>query len=79
VRATVAFDWGRFSPKLFLKLIADGFDILTDRRGRFRRAARSHFNSHEAVTDHRKLTYILADQVRLLGGKLRLRQVMRLS
>jgi DNA-binding CsgD family transcriptional regulator len=79
-RVTVAFDRGGFSPKLFLKLIADGFDILTYRKGRFRRVARSHFNSHEAVIDGRKVTYMLADQgVRLLGGKLRLRQVMRLS
>jgi hypothetical protein len=79
-RVTVAFDRGGFSPKLFLKLIADGFDILTYRKGRFRRVARSHFASHEAVIDDRKLTYTLADQgVRLLGGKLRLRQVMRLS
>ena len=79
-RVTVAFDRGGFSPKLFLKLIADGFDILTYRKGRFRRVARSHFSSHEAVIDGRKVTYMLADQgVRLLGGKLRLRQVVRLS
>ena len=79
-RVTVAFDRGGFSPKLFLKLIADGFDILTYRKGRFRRAARSCFDLHEAVINGRKVTYTLADQgVRLLGGKLRMRQVTRLS
>jgi transposase len=79
-RVTVAFDRGGFSPKLFLKLIADGFDILTYRKGRFRRVARSCFDLHEAVIDGQKVTYTLADQgVRLLGGKLRLRQVVRLT
>jgi transposase len=79
-RVTVAFDRGGFSPKLFLKLISEGFDILTYRKGRFRRVARSCFNLHEAVIEGQKVTYTLADQgVRLLGGKLRLRQVTRLS
>ncbi len=79
-RVTVAFDRGGFSPKLFLKLITDGFDILTYRKGRFRRVARSCFDLHEAIIDGQKVTYTLADEgVRLLGGKLRLRQVTRLS
>ena len=79
-RVTIAFDRGGFSPKLFLKLIADGFDILTYRKGRFRRVARSLFRLHEATIDGRKVTYTLADQgVRLLGGKLRMRQVVRLT
>jgi hypothetical protein len=79
-RVTIAFDRGGFSPRLFLKLIADGFDILTYRKGRFRRVARSTFRLHEDIIDGRKVSYTLADQgVRLLGGKLRLRQVVRLT
>jgi DNA-binding CsgD family transcriptional regulator len=79
-RVTVVFDRGGYSPKLFLKLIADGFDILTYRKGRIRRVARSHFNRHESAIDGRKVAYTLADQgVRLLRGKLRLRQVTRLA
>ena len=79
-RITVVFDRGGFSPKLFVKLIADGFDILTYRKGRFRRVARRLFQLHDTIIDGRKVTYTLADQgVRLLGGKLRLRQVTRLS
>jgi len=79
-RVTVVFDRGGYSPKLFLQLIADGFDILTYRKGRSRRVARSRFTLHEAVIDSRKVSYTLADQgVRLLGGKLRLRQVTRLA
>jgi transposase len=78
-RITIVFDRGGFSPKLFLRLIADGFDILTYRKGYIRRIAGSSFTLHEEVIDGRKVSYTLADQgVRLLAGKLRLRQVTRL-
>jgi transposase len=78
-RVTVVFDRGGFSPKLFLRLITDGFDILTYRKGRTRRVAGSSFTLCEEVIDGRKVSYTLADKgVRLLGGKLRLRQVTRL-
>jgi transposase len=78
-RITIVFDRGGFSPKLFLQLIADGFDILTYRKGPTRRVARSTFTLHEEVIDGRRVSYTLADQgVRLLAGKLRLRQVTRL-
>jgi hypothetical protein len=79
-RITVAFDRGGYSPKLFQKLIADGFDILTYRKGRFPRVSRKRFEEHRSVFDGRKVAYMLADQgVLLLGGKFRLRQVTRLS
>lgn len=79
-RITVAFDRGGWSPKLFAKLIAQGFDILTYRKGRSRRVPARAFRKHTAVLDGRKVSYTLADQgVRLLGGKLRLRQVTRLQ
>jgi transposase len=79
-RLTVVFDRGGWSPKLFAKLIADGFDILTYRKGRFRRVARKRFQKHRAVLDGKEVSYTLADQgIHLLGGKLRLRQVTRLS
>jgi transposase-like protein len=79
-RITVAFDRGGYSPKLFQKLIADGFDILTYRKGRFPRVSQKRFEKHQSVFDGRKVAYMLADKgVLLLGGKLRLRQVTRLS
>ncbi|MBM3668264.1 MAG: helix-turn-helix domain-containing protein [Actinobacteria bacterium] len=79
-RITIVFDRGGYSPKLFLKLIAAGFDILTYRKGRFRKVPRKRFRRHKAVIDGCKVDYLLADQtVRLLGGKLPLRQVTRLS
>jgi DNA-binding CsgD family transcriptional regulator len=78
-RITIVFDRGGYSPKLFVKLIGDGFDILTYRKGRMRRVARSRFSLHEAVIGGRKVSYTLADQgIRLLRGKLSLRQITRL-
>lgn len=78
-RVTVVFDRGGYSPKLFKKLIAEDFDILTYRKGRFRRVPRKRFQEHRAILDGREITYKLADQnVLLLKRKLRLRQVTRL-
>ena len=85
-RIAVVFDRGGWSPKLFQKLIADNVDILTYRKGRFRRVPRKQFSRHEAKLNGRKVRYNLADQnVALLYGRrsrrrrLRLRQVTRLS
>ena len=79
-RVTVVFDRGGYSPKLFSKLLTDGFDVLTYRKGRFPRVPRSRFRAHKAVVDGKTISYTLADQgVRLLNGKLRLRQVTRLG
>ncbi len=79
-RTTIIFDRGGWSPKLFATLIADGFDILTYRKGRFRRVPSRCFRPHSAVIDGQEVAYTLADQgVLLLGRRLRLRQVTRLS
>ena len=78
-RITVVFDRGGFSPKLFLQLVAGGFDILTYRKGASPRVAKSKFSLCEGAIDGHTLSYMLADHdVRLLNGKLRLRQVTRL-
>ncbi|HEX7408754.1 MAG TPA: transposase [Candidatus Binatia bacterium] len=78
-RLTVVFDRGAFSPRLFEQILACGFDILTYRKGRVRRLPKSRFKARSAVIDADTLDYVLADQeVRLLKGKLRLRQVTRL-
>lgn len=79
-RVTVVFDRGGWSQKLFKKLIADGFDILTYRKGKFRRVAKKHFSVHEGTIDGRPMRYTLADrEVRFLKQTLRLRQVTRLA
>jgi len=78
-RVTVVFDRGGFSPKLFRQIIDAGFDLLTYRKGRYRRIPRSCFEPHQTRCGGRSVSYVLADQeVRLLKGKLRLRQVTRL-
>jgi prepilin-type processing-associated H-X9-DG protein len=79
-RVTVVFDRGGYSPKLFVQILAANFDILTYRKGRWRKLARGKFVRRQMVVDGQDIGYDLADQeVRLLGGKLRLRQVTRLK
>lgn len=78
-RATIVFDRGGFSPKLFQVMINDGFDILTYRKGKSRRISPRRFVSRRAKLDGNWATYLLHDQpVRFLNGKLRLRQITRL-
>lgn len=77
---TVVFDRGGWSPKFFRKMIRDGFDVLTYRRGRVPAVPEKRFRLHKARLDGRRVEYRLDDRrVRLLGGRLRLRQVTRLS
>jgi hypothetical protein len=79
-RVTVVFDRGGWSPKLFAKMIADGFDVLTYRKQPFRKVARHAFVERTETFDDRKVTYRLADQrVKLRRCKPMLRQVTRLS
>jgi transposase len=79
-RLTVVFDRGGYSPRLFRQLIIDGFDLITYRKGRWRKVAKARFRKHSAKIAGQKCEYLLADQgVHLLRGKLRLRQVTRLS
>jgi transposase len=78
-RLTVVFDRGGYSPKLFQQILAAGFDLLTYRKGRYPRIPRKRFRTCRTRRGGRTITYVLADQeVRLLKGKLRLRQVTRL-
>jgi len=77
-RVTIVFDRGGWSPSLFRQIIADGFDLLTYRKGRFKPLPVKRFHQRRAVLDGRTVRYALADQgVRLKGG-LRLRQVTML-
>jgi transposase len=77
-RLTVVFDRGGYSPKLFQQILAAGFDLLTYRKGRYPRIPRKRFQTCRTRRGGRNITYVLADQeVRLLKGRLRLRQVTR--
>jgi DNA-binding CsgD family transcriptional regulator len=78
--STVVFDRGGWSPKLFRDLLAMGFDMLTYRKGRTPHITEKRFTWHKARLDGRQVRYLLQEQpVRLLKGKLRLRQVTRLT
>jgi transposase len=77
-RLTIVFDRGGFSPKLFEQILADGFDLLTYRKGRRPKIPGKRFRKYRTSLGGEISTYTLADQeVRLLKGKLRLRQVTR--
>jgi hypothetical protein len=79
-RVPVVFDRGGFSPKLFVQILAAGLDLLTHRKGRFPQIPRRCFQPRRPRSGGRMRVYVLADQeVRLLKGKLRLRQVTRLK
>jgi hypothetical protein len=79
-RITVVFDRGGWKPRLFQKLIEMNFDILTYRKGRVRHISEKRFVLRKARLDGRSVRYLLHDQpVRFLKGKLRLRQVTRLT
>jgi transposase len=79
-RVTIVFDRGGWSPKLFKKLLADNFDILTYRKGKTRHVHEQRFVLRRATIDGRPVEYRLHDQpVRFLKGTLRLRQVTRLT
>ena len=76
---TIVFDRGGWSPKLFDTMIKGGFDLLTYRKGRSRRINERRFIRRRTELDGCRVDYLLHDQpVRLLEGKLRLRQVTRL-
>ena len=78
-RVTIVFDRGGWSPKLFQRMIQEGFDILTYRKGKSRGIHPRRFVHRRAKLDGRWVSYDLHDQpVRFLNGKLRLRQITRL-
>jgi transposase len=79
-RVTIVFDRGGWSPKLFVKLIDQGFDMLTYRKGPWRDLSERQFKLYTRKIDGREVSYRLNDHnIRLLGGRLHLRQVTRLS
>jgi hypothetical protein len=77
-RVTVVFDRGGYSPKLFQQILDANFDLLTYRKGRYRPIGGQRFRPRWTRVNGRTMHCVLADQeVRLLKGKLRLRQVTR--
>lgn len=78
-QVTIVFDRGGWSPKLFQSMIQQGFDILTYRKHKSRLINEHRFERRRAKLDGHWVAYDLHDRpVRLLNGKLRLRQITRL-
>jgi transposase len=77
---TVIFDRGGWSPKLFVKLIKQGIDIITYRKGKTELIPEDHFYQIAEEIEGKKIEYRLHDRsVAFLKGKLWLRQVSRLN
>lgn len=68
-RVTLAFDRGGWSPELFSKILALGFDVLTYRKGKIRPLARKLFHEETTWADGKKHTYLIAEaETRLSDG-----------
>lgn len=79
-RPTMVFDRGGWSPKLFAKLIAEGFEVLTYRKGRATPIPEGKFKECTGQVEGRRVQYHLDDrEVQFLKGSLTLRQVTRLT
>jgi transposase len=79
-RLTIVFDRGGWSPKLFLKLVKQGIDLLTYRKGKTEQIPEEHFYLMAEEIEGKNVEYKLHDRsVAFLKGKLWLRQVSRLN
>jgi len=77
-RVTVVFDRGGWSPDLFARMDADGFDVLTYRKGRVEPLAAELFTTQEVPDSHGREHYQLADTEITVGTRrLAMRQVTR--
>jgi transposase len=69
-RMTVIFDRGGFSPKLFARLIAAGFDVITYRRGKVKKLASRWFTVEKMKIDGAWREYEVYDRPRVRVGVL---------
>ena len=67
-RMTVIFDRGGFSPKLFARLIAAGFDVITYRKGKTKKLPESQFAKHREKIEGAWREYTLCDRPRVRAG-----------
>jgi transposase len=79
-RLCIIFDRGGWSPNLFQKLVKDGIDLVTYRKGKTDLIPEESFCLMAEEIEGKKVEYKLHDRsVALLDGKLWLRQVSRLN
>jgi len=78
-RVTVVFDRGGWSPQLFKKMDALGFDVLTYRKGETDPVPEDAFTEHEVPGTAGKARMRLHDALVTVTGGFRMRQVTRLK
>ena len=69
-RPTVIFDRGGFSPKLFARLIAAGFDVITYRKGKVKKLPAARFTAKRQKIDGAWRKYTVCDRPRVRVGAL---------
>jgi transposase len=69
-RMTVIFDRGGFSPKLFARLIASGFDVITYRKGKASKLVAARFAVQRRKIDGAWREYKVCDRPRVRVGVL---------
>jgi len=69
-RMTVIFDRGGFSPKLFARLIAADFDVITYRKGRINKLPAGQFTVQKEKIDGAWREYQVCDRSRVRVGTL---------
>jgi len=69
-RLTVIFDRGGFSPQLFARLIAAGFDVITYRKGKVKKLPVAQFTAKREKIDGAWRKYTVCDRPRVRVGAL---------
>ena len=69
-RITLIFDRGGFSPKLFARLIAQGCDIITYRKGKSGKLPKRCFTTQQETIEGQEREYELCDRPRVRVGAL---------
>ncbi len=77
-RVTVVFDREGWSPKFFREIAAQGFAVLTYRKGRYAPWPVKTFQTITGVVDGRRVSYELAERSTELLPGFRMREVRRL-
>jgi transposase-like protein len=77
-RVTLCFDREGWSPTFFQECYADGFDVLTYRRGPYAAWSRATFRPITATVDGREIRYTLAERRVEVRPGFRMREVRRL-
>jgi hypothetical protein len=76
-RVTVVFDRGGWSPRLFRRMHADGFDVLTYRKGKADTIPVDQFTTYEVTLPTGQVSYELHDTKIVVGRGFEMRQVTR--